>query len=67
MKTCDINLSVDEILISIDALKILQDEYLVLEDGCTFEALCNRVDESKMLGLLIDKLKICLHLAREDE
>jgi hypothetical protein len=67
MKTCDINLSTDELLIAIDALRTLQDEHLVLEEGCTFEALCNRVDESKMLGLLIDKLKICLHMAKEDE
>ena len=57
MKTCDINLSIDEILITIDALKILQDESIIFDSP----------DDAKMLDLLIDKLKICLHLAREDE
>jgi hypothetical protein len=57
MKTCDINLSVDEILITIDALKILQDESIIFDSP----------EEDKMLDLLIDKLKICLHMAKEDE
>jgi hypothetical protein len=56
MKTCDINLSVDELLIAIDALKILQDE-----------GIFDTPEDEKMLALLIDKLKICMHMAREDE
>jgi hypothetical protein len=56
MKTCDINLSVDEILITIDALCILK------EDSWLWD-----VEDEKKLDLLIDKLKICLHMAKEDE
>ena len=57
MKTCDINLSTDELLITIDALRVLQDESIVFDSP----------EDEKMLDLLIDKLKICLHMAREDE
>ena len=61
MKTCDINLSVDEILIAIDALCVLKEDSWVwdVEDEETLE-------DEKKLDLLIDKLKICLHLAKED-
>lgn len=57
MKTCDINLSTDELLITIDALRVLQNESIIFDSP----------EDEKMLDLLIDKLKICLHMAREDE
>ena len=57
MKTCDINLSTKELLITIDALRVLQNESIIFDSP----------EDEKMIDLLIDKLKICLHMAREDE
>ena len=57
MKTCDINLSTDELLITIDALRVLQNESIIFDSP----------EDEKMIDLLIDKLKISILMAREDE